>query len=79
MAKMGMSRKEAYLWIWKESKKEDIEEFNLLLDTHDYPTIKNEISLKLKKKMMQLGEVHKMEQGCLGMLGKVLFASSGWT
>ena len=34
---------------------------------------------KLKKKMMQLGEVHKMEQGCLGMLGKVLFASSGWT
>ena len=60
VGKMGMTRKEAYLWIWKESKKEDIEEFKLPLDTHDYPTIKNEIALKLKKKMMQLGEVHKM-------------------
>lgn len=38
---MGMTRKQAYLWIWKESKKQDIEEFNLLLDTHDYATIKN--------------------------------------
>ena len=31
----------------------DIKPSNLLLDTQDYVTIKEEISLKLKKKMMQ--------------------------
>jgi hypothetical protein len=68
VGKMGVSRKEAYLWVWRESKKETIEEFKLLLDTLDYNTIKNEIQQKLKKKMMQWVEVHKMEQGCLSML-----------
>lgn len=51
---MGMSRKEAYLRIWRQSKKEHIEEFKFLLDTHDYNTIREEILLKLRKKAMAL-------------------------
>ena len=54
VGKMGMSRKEAYLRIWRQSKKEHIEEFKFLLDTHDYNTIREEILLKLRKKAMAL-------------------------
>jgi hypothetical protein len=73
VSKMGVSRKEAYLRIWKQSNRESVEEFKLLLDTMDYDTIRNEILLKLKKKSMNFIEVYKMEQGCLGMLADSFF------
>lgn len=56
-----------------------MEEFKLLLDTLDYATIREEITLKLKKRSMQWVEVHKMEQGCLGMLEEVHFGVSGFS
>lgn len=73
VGKMGVSRKDAYLRVWRQSRKEQVEEFKLLLDTLDYATVREEILLKLRKKAMLFNEVHKIEAGCLGMLGQSLF------
>jgi hypothetical protein len=56
-----------------------VEEFKLLLDTLDYNTIREEILLKLKKKSMLFLEVHKIESGCLGMIGQNLFGAKSFT
>jgi hypothetical protein len=73
VGKMGVSRRDAYLRVWRQSRKEQVEEFKLLLDTLDYATIREEIQLKLRKKAMLFNEVHKVEAGCLGMLAQSLF------
>ena len=79
VGKMGMTRREAYLRMWSSSKREQLDEFKLLLDTQDYATIRDEILLKLKKKAMVWAIVHKMEMGCLGVIGDKWFAPKGFT
>ena len=71
--KMGLERREIYLRLWNNSEKTSIEDFNILLDTYDYPTIKNEIEKKLRKHSMNYREVYLLEQGCLSMLEKMVF------
>lgn len=50
--KMGLERKEIYLRLWNNSNKNQVEDYNLLLDTLHYDTIKAEIEKKLKKNSM---------------------------
>lgn len=38
--KMGLKRKDIYLRLWNNSNKSSVDDFNLLLDTLDYDTIK---------------------------------------
>jgi len=38
--KMGLKRKDIYLGLWNNSNKSSVDDFNLLLDTLDYDTIK---------------------------------------
>jgi len=38
--KMGLTRKEIYLRLWNNSAKCDITDFQFLLDTMDYDTVK---------------------------------------
>ena len=74
--KMGLTRKEIYLRLWNNSTKCDIDDFQFLLDTMDYETVRAEIEAKLKKKSMVLRKVIKIEEGCLGMLQSKAFSQS---
>jgi hypothetical protein len=59
--KMGLTKKEIYLRLWNNSSKCDIVDYQFLLDTMDYNTIRAEIENKLKKKSMVLREIIKIE------------------
>jgi hypothetical protein len=58
---MGLTKKQIYLRLWNRSSKSDVADYQFLLDTMDYNTIRSEIEGKLKKNSMVLREVIKIE------------------
>ena len=72
--KIGLTRKQVYLKLWKRSSKSSLEDYKFLLDTMDYSTIKEEIEKKLRKASMSFNEVYKLEQGCFEMLREAVFS-----
>jgi hypothetical protein len=58
--KIGLTRTEIYLELWNKTNKHEIEEFQFLLGTLDYETIKKEIEKKMKKSSMLFREVYKI-------------------
>lgn len=73
--KIGLSRRDVFLELWNKSGKTEVDDFNFLLDTLDYDTIKAEIEKKLKKSSMLFREVYKLEQSCIEMLQKDVFGT----
>jgi hypothetical protein len=68
LRKIGLSDQQIYLEIWRRSTRSTVKDFQYILATRDYKTIKGEIEAKLKKQSMSFKEVFKVEESCLNIL-----------
>lgn len=60
LRKMGLNDQQIYLEIWRRSTRSTVKDFQYILATRDYKTIKGEIEAKLKKQSMNFKEVLKI-------------------
>lgn len=68
LRKMGMGEREIYLQFWQKSSQSTLQDYQLLLATDHYPTIKQQIENKMRKQSMSFKEVYKVEEACLNLL-----------
>ena len=73
--KMGLSSKEIFLELWNRSLKREID-FGLLISTHDYESIRQEVVKLLRKNSLSFSEIYKLERSSLCMLKEDVYSQS---
>ena len=57
---LGISKKEFYLKLWKDSERRNADIYNYLLPCEDVPSIKKEMMNVMRKRKVQVSEILKI-------------------